>query len=255
MCRRLSPRLRLLSSLPPGRPDVARIEELDLALAPLLLAVGDDPDVGADAGVVEHLLRQGDDGLEPVVLDDPLADVALARARAAGEERRAAEDDGQARAVLVLRRAHGLELVDHVLQEEQRAVVDARQPGAEAAVEAALVVLLLDLLLLLLPVHAEGRIGEEVVEGLARELVLGEAVAEADVVAAAVVVHLLHQHVGGGGGEGALVVVLPVDVEPAPRRGARAGSSALRPACRRCRRPGRAACARCRAWRAACRRG
>ena len=112
---------------------------------------------------------------------------------------------------------HGLELADHVLQEEQRAVVHARQPGAEAAVEAALVVLPLDLLLLLLPVHAEGRIGEEVVEGLARELVVGEAVAEAHVVAAAVVVHLLHQHVGRSGGEGALVVVLPVDVEPGRR--------------------------------------
>jgi len=70
-----------------------------------------------------------------------------------------------------------------------------------------------DLLLLLLPVHAERRIGEEVVEGLARELVLGEAVAEADVVATAVVVDLLHQHVGCRGGEGALVVILPVDVE------------------------------------------
>jgi hypothetical protein len=53
------------------------VEELDLALAAFLLAVGDDPDVGADAGVVEHLLRQGDDGLQPVVLDDPLTDVAL----------------------------------------------------------------------------------------------------------------------------------------------------------------------------------
>ena len=30
-------------------------------------------------------------------------------------------------------------------------------------------------------------------------------------------VHLLHEHVGRGGGEGALVVVLPVDVELAPR--------------------------------------
>src|SRR3972149_2979180 len=89
------------------RPHLARVEELALALAPLLLAVGDDPDVGADAGVVEHLLRQGDDGFEPVVLDDPLADVALARARAAGEERRAAEDDGETRAVFVLRRANG----------------------------------------------------------------------------------------------------------------------------------------------------
>ena len=69
------------------------------------------------------------------------------------------------RAVLALFRTHWFSnLSHHVLQEEQRAVVHARQPGAEAAVETALVVLLLDLLLLFLPVHAEGRIGEEVVE-------------------------------------------------------------------------------------------
>jgi hypothetical protein len=96
---------------------------------------------------------------------------------------------------------------------KQRAVVHPRQAGAEPAVEAALVVLSLDLLLLLLPVDAEGRVAEEVVEGLGRELVLGEDVAEADVVAAAVVAHLLHEHVGGRRGEGALVVVLPVGVE------------------------------------------
>jgi hypothetical protein len=40
-------------------------------------------------------------------------------------------------------------------------------------------------------------------------LVLGEAVAIAHVVAGAVVVHLLHQHVGRRRGEGAFVVVLP----------------------------------------------
>jgi hypothetical protein len=148
------------------RPYVARIEELDLALSPLLLAVGDNPDVGADASVIEHLLRESDDALEPVVLDDPLADVALTRARTAGKERRAAEDDRETRAVLVLRRAHGLRLVDHVLQEEQRAIIHPRQPGPETAFEAAFVVLLLNLLLLLLPVHAEGRVSEEVVEGL-----------------------------------------------------------------------------------------
>ena len=96
-----------------------------------------------------------------------------------------------------------------------RALVDPLHHAALVLELVDRVLKLLDLLLLLLPVHAEGRIGEEVVEGLARELVLGEAVAEADVVAAAVVVHLLHQHVGRGGGEGALVVVLPVDVEPA----------------------------------------
>ena len=75
----------------------------------------------------------------------------------------------------------------------------------------------LDFLLLLLPVHAKGRIGEEVVESVIRELVVGEGVAEADIVAAAVMVHLLHEHVGRGSGEGTLVVVLPVDVEPCRR--------------------------------------
>ena len=42
------------------------------------LAVGQHPDIGGDAGVVEHVQRQGDDGFEPVVLDDPAADIALA---------------------------------------------------------------------------------------------------------------------------------------------------------------------------------
>jgi hypothetical protein len=65
------------------------------------LAVGDHPDEGADAGVVEHLLGQGDDGFELVALDDPAADLALAAAGAAGEQRRAVEDDGGARAGLV----------------------------------------------------------------------------------------------------------------------------------------------------------
>ena len=63
------------------------VDELHLARAVLRLAVGEHPDVGGDAGVVEHVERQRDDGLEPVVLDDPAADVALALAGVAGEER------------------------------------------------------------------------------------------------------------------------------------------------------------------------
>src|SRR5579884_757279 len=81
---------------PAWRPDIASVDELNLPFAPFLLTVGDNPDVGADAGVVKHLLRQGNDRLEPVVLDDPFPDIALARARAPGEQRGAAEDDGQA---------------------------------------------------------------------------------------------------------------------------------------------------------------
>jgi hypothetical protein len=62
------------------------IDELDLALAVLRLAVGEHPDVGGDAGVVEEIERQGDNGFEPVILDDPAADIAFALASIAGEE-------------------------------------------------------------------------------------------------------------------------------------------------------------------------
>jgi len=65
---------------------LGRVDELDLALAVVGLAVGQHPDVGGDAGVIEEVERQGDDGLEPVVFDDPAADIALALTRVAGEE-------------------------------------------------------------------------------------------------------------------------------------------------------------------------
>src|SRR5512146_480216 len=45
-------------------PEAAGIDELHLALAFLGLAVADDPHVGADARVVEHVGGQPDDGLD-----------------------------------------------------------------------------------------------------------------------------------------------------------------------------------------------
>ena len=57
-----------------GHPLVARVDELHLGLAVRFLAVGQHPDVGADAGVVEQLVGQGDHGFEPVVFNDPAAD-------------------------------------------------------------------------------------------------------------------------------------------------------------------------------------
>ena len=92
-------------ALPHLDVELARVDELHLAAARLFLAVGQHPDVGGDAGVVEELVGQRDDGLQPVVLDDPLADVALAAARVAGEQRRAVEDDGDAAAAVLAGRA------------------------------------------------------------------------------------------------------------------------------------------------------
>src|ERR1035437_11076839 len=72
------------------------VDQLDLALAILRLPVGQNPDVGRDAGVVEHVKWQLADGFYPVILQNPPADVALALAGVAGEERRARVDLGDA---------------------------------------------------------------------------------------------------------------------------------------------------------------
>ena len=79
-----------------GRYHWRRVYQLHFALAVRRLAVAQDPDVGGDAGVVEHVERQGDDRLQPVVLDDPAADVALALPGVACEERAAVVDLGDA---------------------------------------------------------------------------------------------------------------------------------------------------------------
>ena len=123
------------------------------------LLVSQQPDVGEDAGVVEKLVGQHDDGVEPVVLQNPAADFALARAAVAIGERRAVEDDGDAAAALLLRRLH---LGQHGLQEEQRAVVHARHAGLVAGLLQFAGFLLVAVLAA--PGDAEGRIAEHEVE-------------------------------------------------------------------------------------------
>src|SRR5581483_1023723 len=102
----------------------------------------------------------------------------FAAAGIAREQGRAIEDDADA-ATAVLDRLH---LRDHVLEEQEGAVVDAGQAGAETAVVALLLVFFLDGVLVWLPFDAEGRIGQQVIEPLAGETVPGEAAAENDVV-------------------------------------------------------------------------
>ncbi len=59
----------------------------------------EDPDVGRDARVVEELVGERDDGFEPVILDYPAADAALAALSASRKERRAVEDNGEPRLI------------------------------------------------------------------------------------------------------------------------------------------------------------
>ncbi len=136
----------------------------------------------------------------------PLTDVALAAAGVAGEKRRSVEDDAYAAAAF-LGPAH---LRKHVLEEKERAVIDARQSRPEASIIAQSVVLLLDEARLLLPLHSKGRVSQHVVEGqllpvfVAIESVLRETVAEHDVVG----VLAFDEHVRFTHGPGFVVPVL-----------------------------------------------
>src|SRR5687768_6728380 len=87
------------------------------------------------------------------------ADLALTASGVAGEKGRAIHDDGDPRAA-VLRL---LRVLQHVEQEKELSVADARKSWREASLRAA-VVFGADRLLIALPVFAVRRIGDEVVE-------------------------------------------------------------------------------------------
>jgi len=72
---------------------------------------------------------------------------ALTRAGARRRKGATRKNDGETRTVCA-RRSQGIELSDHVKQEEQGTVVNARQPGAEATGETELLVFPYNILLL-----------------------------------------------------------------------------------------------------------
>ena len=87
-----------------------------------------------DPGVVEQLIGQGDDAFEPVVLEDPAADLGLAGSGCAGEQRRTVEDDGEPDPP-----SRPASSCDHVLQEQERAVVDPREAAPKRPAKPSLV--------------------------------------------------------------------------------------------------------------------
>ena len=61
--------------------EAGAIDELYFAAPFRRLAVRHEPHVGKNPGVVEKLIRQRHDGVEPVILDDPAANVGRPRSR------------------------------------------------------------------------------------------------------------------------------------------------------------------------------
>ena len=179
----------------PGLEAVAGVDELDLTGAAGGLILGADPDIGRNAGVHELISAELDDGVQPVVFEDIAADLAGAALRVAGEEGRTVLDNRHFPV--------GGQLGQAVQDEELLAVGDLRETGGKAA-ELAPGVFLLDGFLLPLPVDAEGRVRNAVLEGIAGELIVGEGIAETHIVRIPAADH----HIGLGDGEGAGVELL-----------------------------------------------
>jgi len=145
-----------------GHPEGRGVDKLDLAFSAGPLAVGDHPDVGGDAGVVEELLGQGDQRFQQIVFQDVAADLAFATAGIP-------LNSGEPFMMIARREPAILRILgvrEHVQQKEKLAVADARQSRSEATRGPALT-LGADGIFVALPVLAVGWIGDQVVETLA----------------------------------------------------------------------------------------
>ena len=151
------------------------VDEKHLAAMRYRLVVVENPQVCLNVGAVKQVLRNGDDSIEQVAVEQRFANIAPAAAGIAVKQWRAIEDDTDTRAVAV-------HLANHVLQEKQRTIAGAWQSGREAPV--LLFGFSLDGIFKHFPLHAERRIGKHIVESLTGKFVVGERVAHGNLATA-----------------------------------------------------------------------
>ena len=163
------------------------VDQLHLAFAVVGLLVGQKPNVGSDACVIEDVVRQLDDGIHQVILNQIATDIALATTRIARKQRRPIVNGGHATALrLELQRLH---LVDFFEHKQQLPVRSARcavehffftceigQRQFKTMVKQGLFVV--NLLLVGLPRLAVWRIGDHIAKRLVGKGVIGNGVAQ-----------------------------------------------------------------------------
>ena len=183
-------------ALAAGLKAVAGINELHLARAVGGLILAEHPDVGGNTGVHEHIGGKLDDAVQPVVFQNILPDVAGPAAGIAAEQGRAVLDNGHLALVCQLGKA--------VQHKKLLPIADLGQTGCKTP-HLAPGGFGFHRLLLPLPVDAEGRVGDDVLEGEPGELILGQSIAEPHIVGVAAADH----HVRLGDGKGGGVELLP----------------------------------------------
>ena len=155
--------LRLLER----NPSLGTVNERDEVATGGGLVLVENPQVRRDTRVEELLLGHLDECLDPVMVEDVLADVALARSGIAAEERRTVRNHH--------RQPLGVELPEDVLHEKELSVADRRKPALELPL-----LVVLDLLGIPLPRRTVRRIRHHRVKGDVAERNLGECVAVFD---------------------------------------------------------------------------
>ena len=176
---------------------LAGINKLYFADTLLGLAFGNDPDIGGNTGVIEQVVRQLDNGLQPVVLQQIATDLTLAASGIPLKQRRTVLDDGHTAVFLQL---------GHSIEHEQHLSVALRRQSRRKASGLTQLVLCLDMLLGCLPVDAKGRIGYDIVELVTLELVIAQRIAQTHIVGIAA----LDQHIGLGDAIGLRIELLTV---------------------------------------------
>ena len=175
---------------------VAGVNKLHLARTVGGLILAEHPDVGGDAGVHEHIGGKLNDAVQPVVFQNILPDVAGPAAGIAAEQGRAVLDNGHLALVCQLGKA--------VQHKKLLAIADLGQTGGKTP-HLAPGGFGFHRLLLPFPVDAEGRVGDDVLEGESGKLILRQGVTEPHIVGVAAPDH----HVRLGDGEGGGVELLP----------------------------------------------
>ena len=155
-----------------------------------------NPDIGRDPGIVKAVVGELNDRIQPVVFNQITADLARPGTRVSGKKRRAVLNNRHPPSVCQL--GNPVEQKEHLpvtLRGESRSETPA---GSE-------LMFLFHRLGLPLPIDAERRVGDDVIELVLRELIVVQGVAELHVVRIAAA----NQHVGFGDAVGEGVQLLP----------------------------------------------
>lgn len=148
---------------------LAGIDQLHLADMCFRLILGNKPDIGCDTGIVKAIVWQLTNGIQPVILNNVLANFTLTGTRIAREQGRSILNDSHA----AIRFQFG-KSIEH---EQHLSIALAGQAGAEASGSTGLMLCLYSGCLPL-PVDAKGRVRYAIVELIALKLIVVQCVAK-----------------------------------------------------------------------------